>query len=260
MEKAYLEIPSGPDKNKKLPVRFNPQSLQVNYHAIGPKGSKNRQKNAEKQGVRDQQTGALSEISMDLIFDTSEEGKDVRNITVNIAALINPEIVYGKSAPQPPLVRFHWGTFVFSGKVLAVSETIDFFSEQGVPLRSSVKLSMSEVQRERGNPGIGGGAGAEASAGIGLSASVGESAGIGAETGFSVNASLSAGIDIGTAPLTLAQAGDLLQALASRAGVGVSWKAIASANNIDNPRMIPPGTPINLSVKASVSASFGTGS
>jgi contractile injection system tube protein/LysM domain-containing protein len=252
MEKAYLEILDG--SNKRLPVRFNPQSLQVNYHAVGPKGSKNREKDAEKQGARDQQTGALADIAMDLIFDTSEEGKDVRNITVNIAALVNPQLVYGKSAPAPPLVRFHWGTFVFNGKVLSVSETIDFFSEQGVPLRSTVKLSMSEVQRERGNPGIGGGAGVGASAGIGLSASAGVSAGAGAGIGFSASASLSAGIDIGTTPLTLAQAGDSLQALAGRAGVGASWKAIASANNIDNPRSIAPGTPVNLSAGASASA------
>ena len=81
---------------------------------------------------------------------------------------------------------------------------------------------------------------------------------VGAEAGigFSASASLNAGIDIGTTPLTLSQAGDSLQALAGRAGLDASWKAIAAANNIDNPRMIPPGTPINLNAGASASASL----
>jgi nucleoid-associated protein YgaU len=39
--------------------------------------------------------------------------------------------------------------------------------------------------------------------------------------------------------------------------VDASWKAIAAANNIDNPRAITPGTPINLSAGASASAGLG---
>src|SRR5438270_4156567 len=122
-----------------------------------------------------------------------------------------------------------------------MTETIDFFSDKGVPLRSTVKLSINGVEIDRADPSV-----FSASAGLGASASVGLSAGTGA--GFTASASLSAGIALGTTPLTLAQAGDTLQNLAGR--VGADWRAIASANNIDNPRLIQPGTVLNLNVGA----------
>jgi nucleoid-associated protein YgaU len=259
--KAYLEVLDSkfnplPGKGNRVDAHFNPQSLQVTYRAYGQDSSKQREKQAMKQGPQDQQTGSISEVSMDLLFDTTERGTDVRNITVNLAAMIRPDIK-NQPAPGVPIVRFRWGTFIFVGKVLSLSETIDFFSEQGVPLRSTVKLSMSEIRRERSNPAV---AGLSVNVGIGLSASASISAS--AEVGFSASASLSAGVDIGTTPLTLAQAGDSLQALAGRAGLDTSWKAIAAANNIDNPRLIPPGTPLNLNAGASAgaSASFSAGS
>lgn len=141
-----------------------------------------------------------------------------------------------------------------------LNETFDFFSESGVPLRSTVKITMTEQPLQRIDPKQLGSA--LANSGIGLSASAGASVGGSAGIGFSAGASLSAGISVGSAPLTLAQAGDSLQALAGRAGLNASWKAIATANNIDNPRSIPPGTPLNLnvSVSAGASASFATGS
>lgn len=257
--KAYLKIVSdGPNKNKIVRVQFNPQSLQVTYQAQGPDGSQQLDSSGKKQGARDQQTGSIASISMDLLFDTSDIGTDVGNATQLLTAMIRPPIVNGGSAPPPPLVLFSWGSFVFYGKVLSLSETIDFFSEQGVPLRSTVKLTMSEVERVRGNPGVL--AGLSVSIGIGLSASAGVSVRAEAGAGFSASASLSAGLNVGTTPLTLAQAGDSLQALAGRAGLDASWKAIAAANNIDNPRAIPPGTPINLNASVSAGVGSGTGS
>jgi nucleoid-associated protein YgaU len=49
---------------------------------------------------------------------------------------------------------------------------------------------------------------------------------------------------VGTTPLTLSQSGDTLQSLAARAGA--DWKAVAAANNIDNPRLVEPGTVLDL--------------
>ncbi len=259
VEKAYLKVVKGAGENTRVDVDFNPQSLQITYRSSGPDGSQQTEKQIPKQGATKQPTGNVTEVSMDLLFDTTQTGKDVRDTTIKVADMLQAGIRSGQPSADVPLVLFHWGTFIFKGNVTSVSETIDFFSEQGVPLRSTVKLSMTEVEELRGNPSVLVGIGA--SAGIGLSASAGVSAGVSAGIGFSASASLSAGVDIGTTPLTLAQAGDSLQALAGRAGVSASWKGIAAANNIDNPRAIPPGTPINLSAGASAgaSASFGNG-
>jgi LysM repeat protein len=259
VEKAYLEVLEGAGKGTKVKADFNPQSLQITYRSSGPDGSQETEKKVPTQGTAKQPTGNATEISMDLLFDTTQTGKDVRGTTIKVANMLQAGIRPGQQSADVPHVRFHWGTFIFEGNVTSVSETIDFFSEPGVPLRSTVKLSMTEVKKQRGNPatfvGSGGGAG------IGLAASAGVSAGLSAGAGFSASASLSAGVDIGTTPLTMAQAGDSLQALAGRAGVSASWKGIAAANNIDNPRTIPAGTPINLSAGASAgaSASFANG-
>lgn len=255
VEKAYFEILRGAGKGTKVAVHFNPQSLQITYRSSGPDGSQQSEKAKQTQGAAKQPTGNVTELSMDLLFDTTQTDKDVRGTTIKIATMLQASVKAKQPAAEVPQVRFHWGTFIFAGNVTSVSETIDFFSERGVPLRSTVKLSMTEVQEQRGNPGVLVSIGIGVGVGIGLSASAGVSAGVSAEAGFSASASLSAGVDIGTTPLTLAQAGDSLQALAGRAGVGASWKAVAAANNIDNPRNIPAGTPINLSAGASASAS-----
>src|SRR4029450_499595 len=44
----------------------------------------------------------------------------------------------------PPVVLFEWGNYKFQGMVETFKETIDFFSGNGVPLRASVNLTMSE--------------------------------------------------------------------------------------------------------------------
>lgn len=244
-------------------AQFNPQTLQVTYRSTGTDGSNVVDKKAHSSGAPKQQTGSIAEVSFDLLFDTTEKGSDVRQITLRLAAMMRPDIQarenLDKPAPNTPRVRFSWGTFIFYGQIHSMSETLDFFSESGVPLRSTVKITMTEEPLERIDTKQLGSA--LASAGIGPSASAGSSAGASAEPGFSASASLSAGINIGTTPLTLAQAGDSLQALAGRAGLSASWKAVAAANNIDNPRLIPPGTPLNLNVSASAgaSASFGNG-
>lgn len=231
-------------KQYRVEAHFNPQSLRVTYRKGGASGTNTRIRQIGTQGATEQQTGYSSEISMDLLFDTSQSGDDVRNTTLNIAAMIRPDVKQkgkSKSAPPVPVVRFSWGTFIFTGNIQSMNETLDLFSEQGVPLRATVNLSMSEVALERSNPselapssaqGYLGGAGPVPSAGA----------------GFTAGASLGAGIAVGTTPLTLSQSGDTLQSLAGRAGISGSWKAIASANNIDNPRLMDPGTVLNLNI------------
>ncbi|GAC1393798.1 MAG: hypothetical protein NVSMB38_23460 [Ktedonobacteraceae bacterium] len=254
--KAILEVlEPGPRPVAKsgeqytVEAHFNPQTLQVTYHKTGTTAANVQVKQANATAAPEQETGSIADVSMDLLFDTTEKGEDVQKTTVKIAMMIRPNLLdkdaAKKPAPPVPVVRFRWGTFIFIGSIQSMSETLDFFSERGVPLRSTVKLSMNEVSLDRGDPGALGGLGT--SGGIGFSASVGFSAG--ASAGFSAGVSLSAGIDVGTTPLTVAQAGDTLQGLAGRAGA--DWKAIASVNNIDNPRLVQPGTVLNLNASAS---------
>jgi len=243
--KAKLIVIEGDNEKAELEVDFNPQSLKINHRTTGFSGKENRNKQSQTQGAAQQQTGYSTDLSMELLFDTTESGDDVRHKTLQIVAMIRPEVQPkpGQSGPPAPTVKFQWGTFLFKGNIQSMDETLDFFSEQGVPLRATVNLAINGVSSERSNVSA-----LLGTAGIGLSASVGASAGI----GFSASASLNAGIAVGTTPLTLAQAGDTLQNLAGRVGASVSWKAIANANNIDNPRLMQPGTILNLNASAKI--------
>jgi hypothetical protein len=44
----------------------------------------------------------------------------------------------------PAIVIFEWGTFLFEGYIDSFNETLDFFAAEGVPLRSTVSLSITE--------------------------------------------------------------------------------------------------------------------
>jgi LysM repeat protein len=156
-------------------------------------------------------------------------------------------------------VRFSWGTFIFRGIITSIEETLDYFAEDGTPLRATVTLgmAMNEVEREANRSssggagsGAGGGSGAGIGAAAGIAASAGVSAGIGLSGGAGVSAGVSAGagVAVGTSPLTFAQEGESLQSLAGRAGI--SWKAAAAANNIENPRQLQAGAVLNLNASA----------
>ena len=260
IEKATLSpmTPGGsPDTAKGIKVQFNPESLRVSRRRFGSTGVQSSNPNAARQASSQQTTGHGATMSVELFFDTSQDGADVLNTTRQIAALMGSS---EEENTRETKVHFHWGTFIFIGTIDSMDETIDLFSEQGVPLRSTVSLSFIEGQIEAasaasGNAGAGGGAGA----GFGLSAGVsaGVSVGGGISAGVSAGSGFSAGISagVGTQPLTLARSGDTLQSLAARAGV--DWKAAAEANNVDNPRQLDAGAVLNLNVSGQANASAG---
>jgi hypothetical protein len=222
-------------------VQFNPQTLSVSYHSSGSTGKQTGDSRSDTQGASVNITGFSSSLSMELLFDTSQKGDDVRNKTIPVAKMVQLT-----AKDKAPTVQFSWGTFIFNGVIQSMDETLDLFSERGVPLRATVRISMAGLQLEQQKPDT-----ADGGAGIGFSASASFSAG--ASAGFSAQASINAGIGVGTTPLTLSQAGDTLQSLTGRAGISGSWKAVASANNIDNPRQMDPGTVLNLNASANVS-------
>jgi hypothetical protein len=116
---------------KPIHVHFNPVSLQYTI-------ANTMKENKKKKQYVSQTTGKLT---MDLVFDTTLTGEDVRARTAQIAKFMEPQ----KSTTQvPPVVEFQWGTYRFRGMFESFKETIDFFAANGVPLRSTVNLTMAE--------------------------------------------------------------------------------------------------------------------
>lgn len=117
-------------------VQFNPTSLS--YSVQNTLEKKGRDANA-KQFVA--QTTA--KLEFDLVFDSTHDGGDVRSETDRIKQFLNPGDKKTNKDQAPALVGFRWGTFLFKGIVEAFRENLDFFSAEGVPLRSTLKISLS---------------------------------------------------------------------------------------------------------------------
>jgi hypothetical protein len=234
-----------PEESSRVEAQFNPQSLQISYGFTGPRGSQGADGKAAE-GSAARQTHQKTDYnvnlsSLSLFFDTTENGENVQNITAKIAAMLMKT-----DQKASPKVRFQWGKFLFNGTISSMQETLDYFSPDGTPLRATVALSMSMVQDRTANDSSGG-SGIAFGASLGVNASASLSAGVNASAGLSASANVNFGAAVGTTPLTLAASGDSIQNISMRAGA--DWKAVASANGIDNPRKLQAGAVLNLNVK-----------
>jgi Contractile injection system tube protein len=129
---AFKTTDRGPAVN--FPVHFNPASLQytVSNKEQG-QGSKKKQHVSE----------TSAQLSMDLVFDTTDTGRDVRLDTGEIVKLLSPD---AKAKKAPRMVEFSWGSYSFTGVIEQYKETLDFFSADGVPLRASVSVTLSSKE------------------------------------------------------------------------------------------------------------------
>jgi hypothetical protein len=144
-------------KGKPVPVQFNPASLVYtveNSVAQQSGGPKKVQYVAQFSG----------KLTMDLQFDTTDTGADVRTQTNVIALFMQatgtasaaaqtanpPSANGGDSGPPakaPPVLKFQWGTYEFKGIMDSFKETIDFFSADGVALRALVSIGLSRQDK-----------------------------------------------------------------------------------------------------------------
>lgn len=138
-EKATLTpLPDG----DPITVHFNPTTLTYAVENSAPQ-------TAGHPNTTQFVAQVSGKLSMDLEFDTTDVGTDVRLITNQIAEFMSPPQPSGGSSsgtpPSAPLVlEFSWGTYTFDGILQSFTETIDFFSADGVALRAKISISLSE--------------------------------------------------------------------------------------------------------------------
>ncbi|MGW7530835.1 CIS tube protein [Amycolatopsis sp. NPDC054798] len=204
---------------KQVEVQFNPESLKVSYttKTEQPASAGDQNGNPPRQVIG----AGLTKLALQLWFDVNAPGargvQDVRELTGGVSYFMIPRrsTVDPKAQPVPPGLSFVWGTFTFAGVMDSLEESLDFFSPDGRPLRASLSLTLSgqmEIAKLAGSP----------------------------------SGTAAAGPTAGTKPLTKAPAGVSLQNLAASAGAAVSWQAIATANGIENPRLLAPGQLLDL--------------
>jgi len=152
--------------------------------------------------------GNNERLSVELLADTSDTLQDVRELYVNkLRALLN---IRGESH-APPIVNFIWSRNEFRGVVESLNVTYVLFSPEGIPLRAKLSLTLKEYRPVE--------------------------------------------IQLKESPRTspdlekswLVRRGDKLSSIASSVyrDPGV-WRAIAKANEIQDPRALRPGTVLTL--------------
>ena len=136
------EIPA--NQREKIKVHFNPETLDITFTNTLQKGRRRQ----PAQIVNE----TTAKLSMELIFDTTLTGLDVRVETHKIAKMMDPaqQTPRRRNARRvkvPAIVVFQWGTILFEGYIDNYKERIEFFSTEGVPLRAIVTLSLTQQQR-----------------------------------------------------------------------------------------------------------------
>ena len=219
---------------KRVTVQFNPETLKVSFanQIATPEGAGDQKGTPARQFVG----AGTTKLALQLWFDVTApipegaapEGKtpvtDVRKLTQEVAYFITPTEVEGSKPKKfvPPAVQFLWGSFSFAGIVESLEESLEFFSSEGVPLRASVSLNVSQQKITkfafRDLP----------------------------KTPGAENKP-----PAGTQKMTQAPANSTLQGLAASQGKADNWQGIAEANGIENPRLLQPGLLIDMNVTIS---------
>jgi hypothetical protein len=276
LKKAYIvEISSdssAKELSRRFPVQFNPNSLRLQMSSTLAQGTPPGSQQRESTG------GATTTLSLELVFDTADEGttgspRSVREKTAQIERFVFPKSQSEDQQKQPKL-RFQWGTFVIEGVASSVNVDLEHFAADGTPLRAKVSLSIAEQNRKQvflaAGPGsnqkgnapspmaaasasIGASAGLGVSGGLGISGGAGIGAGIGASGGFGVSAGASAQVGV-------ALDGESLPEFSARVGLDpTAWRGLDTGGGagLSGALSLEAGSEIGFSAGLNASAGLG---
>jgi Contractile injection system tube protein len=266
LQKAIIAELDGENVKDSFPVQFNPTTLRLTLN--------NRVEGGESHGrqVRQFIGPSSASLSLDLIFDTADDGSTTRPRSVRVKTKQLERFLFpkgaGKQGNTPPRIRFVWGDLIVDG--VADSLTIDFdhFAANGAPLRAKVSLTIKGQDSEKdlkpikGNRkaaptpgrasagGVGSGAGGGAGGG-GLGGGVGPSAqasaGFGASAGISLGASASVGVALD---------GESAADFAARVGIDpAAWRGLDLGG--ESSLSLSAGVEIGFDAELNASAGLG---
>lgn len=161
------------------------------------------------------QGGDPTTLDLELFFDTYEKKEDVRNYTDKVFALtkISDETRQNSERGRPPRVLFNWGrVFSFQSVITELSVTYTLFLSDGTPVRANMELSLQEcedaTQMDPQNPTSQGTYGNK---------------------------------------VHVVKPGETIALIANMEyGDSKTWRVIADANGLDNPKDLRPGTVLEI--------------
>jgi hypothetical protein len=201
------------DTDAKVPIvqcHFNPNEFTVKRQ--------NKWESKGKSGgaVADVTFGGIQPRTLDmtLIFDSYDSQTDVTDDVDKLLSLM--DVPSGGSTTsgrgsRPPHVQFGWGDFrSFRAVITQVSQKFTLFKDDGTPLRATLQVTMQEVP--------------------------------GTATRNWKKGQNPTSQAIGARKVRTVQPGDTIDWLAAEElGDPASWRLIAEANDLDDPRRLRPG-------------------
>jgi len=216
-QKAYFTVVKVEKNSKpsatgtKIEVQFNPETYGLSKSSDWSKTDGEHKYDVP---LTEWKGGGSMKLEMTLFFDTYESGDDVRDKTSELEDLC---LVDGESH-EPPKLTFTWGgsmTVKGSHEIVWVlssfNTTYKMFNGEGVPVRAEMKVSLTEFATEK------------------MLTDRSKMQSPDHEKAYRV------------------QPGDTLQSIAySHYDDAALWRPIASANNIEDPRSVAPGTVLRV--------------
>ena len=186
-----------------IPVMFNPPEYQLQvtnqFAEVGIPGLGS----SLLQFVK----GSAQTLTMELFFDTTDEGIDVRVFTALVINLTS----LNSETHAPPRLLFLWGSLIFPCVLESVTQKFDYFNALGMPLRARLNVTL------KGNDTL-----QDLLGGIQL-------------------------LSADRTKQWMFKTGDTLQKIAAQEyGDPNQWRPIARANQIDNPLTIPAGRSLKI--------------
>ena len=214
--KAYLLIKEpgkdgGKEKVGELEFQFNPKEFSMDKTS----NWKEKESKPAKKGPKPEFTGGTPRsMSVEVFLDYTDRPKGA-DISKDIDLLFStcgptPKSIQ-QNTPSPPFVTFGWGEKMqFEAFVESVSVKFTLFSSQGKPLRATANLKLKEIPKEQAkqNP--------------------------------------TSGALAATRVHTVVEGDSLASIAYNEYGDPQLWRAIAIANNVDDPMRVPAGANLLL--------------
>lgn len=136
--KALIIVDRGAKKEEKIEVLFNPSEYNLQSGNKFSWQTIPGLSNPVGQFI----TGEATTLTMELFFDTSEKGTDVRKFTKKVSSLLDVD----KDLHAPPICRFVWGSMDFKGVLEKVGQKFTMFISSGIPVRATLNVTFHSWQ------------------------------------------------------------------------------------------------------------------
>ncbi len=209
LEKAHIKILNGKNEGDDILCRFNPTEYRIEKRV-----SYGDHKTLLNSPVAQFTSGTADQLSMELFFDTTDaaptdQAADVRKVYTNgLDSLLSVD----GELHAPPICRFVWGGGLdFTAVLVRADKRFTRFLPNGIPVRARVDVTFREYQTAE----------------------------------FQKSEIKHESTD--KAKRWRVTEGDTLWLIAEQEyGDPSHWRTIAEANDLENPRVIEPGTTLSL--------------